>query len=173
MSLFLITVKMKRHQLLCLFLFIFVSAVLYKSRLQTSTTMPYGISHWEQLKAKVSEENPCKPSSQLKTITVTAHLPVLFLETTETLMPHALAICSVESTARIYQDRPVQFYLRGFKNRTCLQSKTECPGLRLLTGFPNVQLLHLDPKVVLKGTPFASWYDEEPDWDRKDYMECW
>ncbi|XP_043940107.1 alpha-1,4-N-acetylglucosaminyltransferase-like isoform X2 [Protopterus annectens] len=118
--------------------------------------MPNGI--WPWILTKTQEY--CGASSLARTA-ATASLPVMFMETTETLTPHALAICSVESTARIYQDRPVQFYLRGFKNRSCLQSETECPGLRVLTDFPNVQLIHLNPKEVLKGTPLATWYNED------------
>ncbi|XP_043940104.1 alpha-1,4-N-acetylglucosaminyltransferase-like [Protopterus annectens] len=150
---------MKLRKLLYICVLVFVFAVFYKiNSLMVSVISP---GFWLRMQEHISWEYVRIYPLLRDSSPITKVSPVMFVETTETLTPQPLVICSVESAARIYQDRPVHFLLKGFRNRSCLQSTTECPGLKLLTDFPNVQLLHLDPKVVLKDTPLAAWYNED------------
>ncbi|XP_043940116.1 alpha-1,4-N-acetylglucosaminyltransferase-like [Protopterus annectens] len=149
---------MNRITVVCVLVFIFALGGFYRI---TSKMKPGDLFSLLHKTISVSDSSASTPSLQSNRIDFTAQPPVMFVETTETLKPQTLTICAVESAARIYQDRYIYFFLRGLKNQTCLQSKTECPGLKLLTDFPNVQLLHLDPKVILGGTPLAIWYNED------------
>ncbi|XP_043940153.1 alpha-1,4-N-acetylglucosaminyltransferase-like isoform X1 [Protopterus annectens] len=162
---------MKRIVFLCLFAFIFVLAALYKIDSRIGFVIHSGIWRLALQKGRIlNESRGTRPHPTTTPISVLP--PVMFVETTLTLKPQPLVICALESAARLYQDRPIYFFLRGLKNQTCLQNEAECPGLKLLTAFPNVQLLHLDPKVLLDGTPLATWYNEKS-WAKKLRINCY
>ncbi|XP_043940103.1 alpha-1,4-N-acetylglucosaminyltransferase-like [Protopterus annectens] len=144
----------------CCVLLMFVLGVLYSISSRTVITLPDNMFP-PILRLKWHYEETEAPSLQPRTTSLQEHPSVIFVESTDTLTPQPLVICAVESSARIYHNWSVTFFLRGLKNRTCLQNKRECPGLSLLADLPNVHILPLDPKVVLEGTPFMTWFDED------------
>ncbi|KAJ7324985.1 hypothetical protein JRQ81_018005 [Phrynocephalus forsythii] len=94
---------------------------------------------------------------------------IIFLETTENLQPRPLVLCSVESAARIYSDRPVIFFMKGLDNQTMGNAKSSCPSLSFLSAMKNVFLFPLHMEVLFQDTPLLSWYlqvnaTQEKDW---------
>lgn len=85
---------------------------------------------------------------------------IIFLETTERLEPPPLVSCSVESAARIYQDRPIILFLRGLTNETALDMNTSYAAFSLLSAMKNVFIFPLQMETVFQETPLLQWYNQ-------------
>jgi len=85
---------------------------------------------------------------------------IIFLETTERLEPPPLVSCSVESAARIYQDRPIILFMKGLTNDTVLDSNSSYTAFSLLSSMKNVFLFPLQMENVFQETPLLQWYNE-------------
>ncbi|XP_078523944.1 alpha-1,4-N-acetylglucosaminyltransferase-like [Lissotriton helveticus] len=92
---------------------------------------------------------------------------IFFVETSERLEPSALEMCSIESAARTYYNKPVFFLMKGLSqiNRWNASYK----ALTLLSTFKNIKILPLRFDDVFRHTPMLDWYqkinpDTEPYW---------
>lgn len=85
---------------------------------------------------------------------------IIFLETTERLEPPPLVSCSVESAARIYQDRPIILFMRGLTNETALDMNTSYAAFSLLSSMKNVFIFPLQMETVFQETPLLQWYNQ-------------
>ncbi|XP_042314445.1 alpha-1,4-N-acetylglucosaminyltransferase [Sceloporus undulatus] len=83
---------------------------------------------------------------------------IIFLETTENLQPPPLVLCSVESAARIYLDRPIIFFMKGLDNNSMTHFKSSCPSLSFLYAMKNVFLFPLQLDILFQDTPLLPWY---------------
>ena len=83
---------------------------------------------------------------------------IIFLETTERLEPTPLVSCSVESAARIYQDRPIILFMKGLKNDTALELNSSYAGFSLLSSMKNVFIFPLQMETIFQETPLLQWY---------------
>ncbi|XP_066477592.1 alpha-1,4-N-acetylglucosaminyltransferase [Tiliqua scincoides] len=83
---------------------------------------------------------------------------IIFLETTDRLYLPPLVLCSVESAARIYSDRPIVFFLKGLENHTMVDFKSSCPALSSISTMRNVFLFPLQLSVLFQDTPLLQWY---------------
>ncbi|XP_048362227.1 alpha-1,4-N-acetylglucosaminyltransferase [Sphaerodactylus townsendi] len=103
----------------------------------------------------------CKPSSKkfltLKEV-MTQGEKIIFLETSDRLEPPPLVLCSVESAARIYLDRPVVFFIKGLDNNTLMDVKSYCPALSALSAMKNVFIFPLKMDILFQDTPLLPWY---------------
>ncbi|XP_069830057.1 alpha-1,4-N-acetylglucosaminyltransferase-like [Dendropsophus ebraccatus] len=84
---------------------------------------------------------------------------VIFLETTDTMQPKPLVLCAVESAARVYQDRPVVFFMKGL---TEMDLKDEENSLYkyfpTLSSLDNLYIFPLIADDIFTSTPLLSWY---------------
>ncbi|NWI61174.1 A4GCT acetylglucosaminyltransferase, partial [Calyptomena viridis] len=85
---------------------------------------------------------------------------IIFLETTERLEPPPLVSCSVESAARIYQDRPVILFMKGLTNETALDLNTSYAAFSLLSSMKNVFIFPLQMETIFQETPLLQWYNQ-------------
>lgn len=85
---------------------------------------------------------------------------IIFLETTERLEPPPLVSCSVESAARIYQDRPIILFMRGLNNETALDMNTSYAAFSLLSSMKNVFIFPLQMETIFQETPLLQWYNQ-------------
>ncbi|XP_019398509.1 PREDICTED: alpha-1,4-N-acetylglucosaminyltransferase [Crocodylus porosus] len=83
---------------------------------------------------------------------------IIFLETTDRLDPPPLVSCSVESTARIYHDRPIVFFMKGLKSNIRWHPKNTSTAFSLLSAIKNVFIVPLQMETLLQKTPLLSWY---------------
>ncbi|KAE8604879.1 hypothetical protein XENTR_v10014875, partial [Xenopus tropicalis] len=86
---------------------------------------------------------------------------VMFVETTDRMEPPHLVLCSIESAARAYPDRPVVFFMKGLTEINSeedeIQAKKHFPTL---LSYDNIHLYPLRMGVLLKNTPLISWYEK-------------
>ncbi|XP_049658425.1 alpha-1,4-N-acetylglucosaminyltransferase [Accipiter gentilis] len=85
---------------------------------------------------------------------------IIFLETTERLEPPPLVSCSVESAARIYQDRPIILFMKGLTNDTVLDLNSSYTAFSLLSSMKNVFIFPLQMETVFQETPLLQWYNK-------------
>ncbi|NXX95810.1 A4GCT acetylglucosaminyltransferase, partial [Centropus bengalensis] len=85
---------------------------------------------------------------------------IIFLETTERLEPTPLVSCSVESAARIYQDRPIILFMKGLSNETVLDVNSSYAAFSLLSSMKNVFIFPLQMETVFQETPLLQWYNQ-------------
>lgn len=84
---------------------------------------------------------------------------IVFIETSERLEPPPLVSCAVESAAKIYQEQPILFFMKGLSNATQMTSNTSSyPAFSLLSAINNVFFVPLDMKTLFEDTPLFSWY---------------
>ncbi|XP_074860174.1 alpha-1,4-N-acetylglucosaminyltransferase-like [Carettochelys insculpta] len=102
---------------------------------------------------------------------------IIFVETTDHLEPSPLASCSVESAARIYQDRSVVYFMKGLKNNTELVSNSAYPAFTLLSAMENVHIRPFQMDALFQETPLLPWYrrvnpDQEVYWRHVSSDAC-
>ncbi|XP_074690617.1 alpha-1,4-N-acetylglucosaminyltransferase [Strix aluco] len=85
---------------------------------------------------------------------------IIFLETTERLEPPPLVSCSVESAARIYQDRPIILFMKGLTNDTALDLNSSYAAFSLLSSMKNVFIFPLQMETIFQETPLLQWYNQ-------------
>lgn len=127
---------------LCIF-FVFGFAVFYELSLESSCFFT------------------CKPMSKQFLVpkdVMSQGRSIVFLETSDRLHPPPLVLCSVESAARIYSDRPIVFFLKGLENHTVMDLKPSSPALFSLSAMRNVFLFPLQLNFLFQDTPLLQWY---------------
>ncbi|XP_074860454.1 alpha-1,4-N-acetylglucosaminyltransferase-like [Carettochelys insculpta] len=134
---------LKELQIALYLFFVFVFAVLYKLSLQYICVF----SCVPTAKQFLREEDVMSQSRS-----------IIFVETTDRLEPPHLVSCSVESAARIYQDRPVVFLMQGLKNNAWLDSNSAYPAFSLLSAMENVYIIPLQMDALFQETPLLPWY---------------
>ncbi|XP_078521957.1 alpha-1,4-N-acetylglucosaminyltransferase-like [Lissotriton helveticus] len=85
---------------------------------------------------------------------------IFFIETTDRMFPPALVVCSIESAARTYPDRPVYFLMKGLTKNIPITLKSNYTELFLLASLKNVHILPLSFEELFKDTPLYSWYHQ-------------
>ncbi|OCT81141.1 alpha-1,4-N-acetylglucosaminyltransferase-like [Xenopus laevis] len=84
---------------------------------------------------------------------------VMFLETTDRMEPPPLVLCSIESAARVYPDRPVVFFMKGLTDINSEEdekrAKERFPSLSALK---NVYIFPLRMEELFNSTPLLRWY---------------
>ncbi|XP_054839786.1 alpha-1,4-N-acetylglucosaminyltransferase [Eublepharis macularius] len=103
----------------------------------------------------------CKPISKTfltQKEVMTQGRKIIFLETTDRLQPPPLVLCSVESAARIYLDRPIVFFMKGLDNNTLVDVKSSCPALSAISAMKNVFIFPLKMDILFQDTPLHPWY---------------
>ncbi|NWU88938.1 A4GCT acetylglucosaminyltransferase, partial [Upupa epops] len=85
---------------------------------------------------------------------------IIFLETTERLEPPPLVSCSVESAARIYQDRPIILFMKGLTNDRVLDMNSSYTAFSLLSSMKNVFIFPLQMENIFQETPLLRWYQQ-------------
>ncbi|KAF7253852.1 Alpha-1,4-N-acetylglucosaminyltransferase [Varanus komodoensis] len=83
---------------------------------------------------------------------------IILLETTDHLQPSPLVLCSLESAARIYPDRPVIYFMKGLGNNTMEDLKSSCPPLSFLSAVRNIFIFPLQMDSLFQDTPLLPWY---------------
>lgn len=84
---------------------------------------------------------------------------ILFMETTDRMKPPSLALCAIESAARVYPDRPVVFFMKGLGD-----IMTEEDEHRIRKHFPtflpfdNIYFFPLKMEELFMYTPLLTWY---------------
>lgn len=103
----------------------------------------------------------CKPVSKqnltLEDVMIQGR-SIIFMETTDRMQPPPLVICSVESAARIYPNRPVIFFMKGLDNKTVEDFKFSFPALSFLSAMKNVFFFPLQMASLFQDTPLLPWY---------------
>ncbi|XP_074860353.1 alpha-1,4-N-acetylglucosaminyltransferase-like isoform X2 [Carettochelys insculpta] len=89
---------------------------------------------------------------------------IIFVETSDSLEPSPLASCSVESAARIYQDRPVFYFMKGPTANIRQDVNSAYPTFSLLSALENVYIIPFQLEILFQGTPLLRWYHQvKPD----------
>uniref|UniRef100_A0A8C5MD45 Alpha 1,4-glycosyltransferase domain-containing protein n=1 Tax=Leptobrachium leishanense TaxID=445787 RepID=A0A8C5MD45_9ANUR len=86
---------------------------------------------------------------------------IIFLEITDRLDLPPLVLCSVESAARVYPDRPVAFFMQGLPDMETSDYQTQVKKkFPSLSYFQNVYLFPLRAYELFAQTPLLEWYTE-------------
>ncbi|XP_066445405.1 alpha-1,4-N-acetylglucosaminyltransferase-like [Eleutherodactylus coqui] len=83
---------------------------------------------------------------------------IIFLETSDRTQLTSLILCAIESTARVYKNRPVAFFMKGLNNTNIEEMMTsEFP---VLSSLRNIYFFPLNLTEVFTDTPLLSWYQK-------------
>ncbi|XP_067850865.1 alpha-1,4-N-acetylglucosaminyltransferase-like [Heptranchias perlo] len=92
---------------------------------------------------------------------------IIFVETTDKVEPTPLAVCSVESAARLNPDKRIYYFMKGFSGNLTQYPHPEYAGIPLLSSMSNVVLLPLNVSALFEDTPLKDWYQKvNPDLER-------
>uniref|UniRef100_UPI00398F57CD alpha-1,4-N-acetylglucosaminyltransferase-like n=1 Tax=Pristiophorus japonicus TaxID=55135 RepID=UPI00398F57CD len=92
---------------------------------------------------------------------------IIFVETTDKVEPAPLAVCSVESAARLNPDKSIYYFMKGFSGNLIQYPHPEYAGIPLLSSISNVVLLPLNITELFGDTPLNAWYQKvNPDLER-------
>ncbi|KAM4042603.1 alpha-1,4-N-acetylglucosaminyltransferase-like isoform 2-T2 [Anomaloglossus baeobatrachus] len=84
---------------------------------------------------------------------------IFFVETTDRMDEPSLVLCSIESAARVYPDRPVVFFMKGLgaiiTDDDEKQARKHYPTL---LSYKNIYFLPLRLEKLFASTPFLPWY---------------
>ncbi|KAM4042598.1 alpha-1,4-N-acetylglucosaminyltransferase-like isoform 2-T7 [Anomaloglossus baeobatrachus] len=85
---------------------------------------------------------------------------ILFVETTDRMDEPSLVLCSIESAARVYPDRPVVFFMKGVGDIiTEDDEKKARDRYPTLSTYKNIYFLPLRLEELFAETPFLAWYE--------------
>ncbi|XP_066445401.1 alpha-1,4-N-acetylglucosaminyltransferase-like [Eleutherodactylus coqui] len=76
------------------------------------------------------------------------------------MQPQPLVLCAIESAARVYQDRPVVFFMKGFRDVDLEDNEKHTRYFPTLSSRENIYIFPLVMDEILKGTPLHSWYNK-------------
>ncbi|XP_075123004.1 alpha-1,4-N-acetylglucosaminyltransferase-like [Leptodactylus fuscus] len=94
---------------------------------------------------------------------------ILFVETTDRMEEPSLVLCSIESAARVYPDRPVVFFMEGLDDILTYSDKMKARRqYPTLVRFKNIYLFPLRFEKLFADTPFLPWY-KKVDPKKEDY----
>ncbi|XP_077147407.1 alpha-1,4-N-acetylglucosaminyltransferase-like [Ranitomeya variabilis] len=84
---------------------------------------------------------------------------ILFVETTDRMDEPSLVLCSIESAARVYPDRPVVFFMKALGNIvTDDDEKKARKHYPTLSIYKNIYFLPLRLEKLFANTPLLPWY---------------
>lgn len=81
---------------------------------------------------------------------------IYFVETSESIRPNFLFICSVESAARAHPESNIMVLMKGLASHNVTLPKQGI--ISLLSCFPNIKIKPLHMKDLFSDTPLAGWY---------------
>uniref|UniRef100_F7D6U9 Alpha-1,4-N-acetylglucosaminyltransferase n=2 Tax=Xenopus tropicalis TaxID=8364 RepID=F7D6U9_XENTR len=82
---------------------------------------------------------------------------IMFVETTDRMEPPHLVLCSIESAARAYPDRPVVYFMKGLAE---INSDIVRMSYPTLLSYDNIYFFPLRMNVLLNNTPLMPWYEK-------------
>ncbi|XP_040285841.1 alpha-1,4-N-acetylglucosaminyltransferase-like [Bufo bufo] len=86
---------------------------------------------------------------------------IIFLETTDTMKPKPLVLCSIESAARVYHNRPIVFFMKGLeKVESNVDEKNTLRYFPTLSSLDNIFIFPLIFNDIFNSTPFLPWYNK-------------
>ncbi|XP_077147403.1 alpha-1,4-N-acetylglucosaminyltransferase-like [Ranitomeya variabilis] len=86
---------------------------------------------------------------------------ILFVETTDRMDEPSLVLCSIESAARVYPDRPVVFFMKGLEDIvTGDDEKKAQKHYPTLSIYKNIYIFPLRLEKLFAETPFLAWYEK-------------
>ncbi|XP_020391314.2 lactosylceramide 4-alpha-galactosyltransferase-like [Rhincodon typus] len=85
---------------------------------------------------------------------------IMFLQTSSQLNLSPLAMCGIESAARLNPNKPVYFFMIAFNGNVSAYREPEYETIPLLSSFKNVVILPLKPRELFSDTPLAGWYEK-------------
>lgn len=97
-------------------------------------------------------------SSDLNPLNVLRDNGIIFVEVTDRMKPLSLALCAIESAARVYKDRPVAYFMKGLHGTNSETVKMKY--FPTLMPHNNVYFFPLKMEEVLAETPLLSWYQK-------------
>ncbi|XP_063296768.1 alpha-1,4-N-acetylglucosaminyltransferase-like [Pelobates fuscus] len=81
------------------------------------------------------------------------------LEISDRMDPPPLVLCSVESAARVYSQRPVAFFMKGLPNINSTDYQEQArKRFPTLSAFENIYYFPLRMDELYAGTPLLTWY---------------
>ncbi|XP_018426690.1 PREDICTED: alpha-1,4-N-acetylglucosaminyltransferase-like [Nanorana parkeri] len=84
---------------------------------------------------------------------------ILFMETTDRMEPPSLVLCSIESAARVYPDRPVVFFMKGLEDIITEEDEHRVrKHFPTLSSFDNIYFFPLRMEELFMYTPLMTWY---------------
>ncbi|XP_066454173.1 alpha-1,4-N-acetylglucosaminyltransferase-like [Eleutherodactylus coqui] len=86
---------------------------------------------------------------------------IIFVETTDRMDEPSLVLCSIESAARMYPDRPVAFFMKGLHDIiTEDDEKKARKRFPSLSSYQNIYFFPLRLEKLFANTPFLPWYEK-------------
>ncbi|CAN2391831.1 4-N-acetylglucosaminyltransferase [Pristimantis euphronides] len=86
---------------------------------------------------------------------------ILFVETTDRMDEPSLVLCSIESAARVYPDRPVAFFMKGLDDITTEDDEKKArERFPSLSSYGNIYFFPLRLEKLFADTPFLPWYEK-------------
>ncbi|XP_077149136.1 alpha-1,4-N-acetylglucosaminyltransferase-like [Ranitomeya variabilis] len=84
---------------------------------------------------------------------------ILFMETTDRMDEPSLVLCSVESAARMYPDRPVVFFMKRLGDIVTEDDEKKAQKhYPSLSFYKNIYIFPLKLKELFADTPFQEWF---------------
>ncbi|XP_077149135.1 alpha-1,4-N-acetylglucosaminyltransferase-like [Ranitomeya variabilis] len=84
---------------------------------------------------------------------------IKFMETTDRMDEPSLVLCSIESAARMYPDRPVVFFMKGLGDIVTEDDEKKAQKrYPTLCIYKNIYIFPLRLKQLFADTPFLDWY---------------
>ncbi|XP_066445413.1 alpha-1,4-N-acetylglucosaminyltransferase-like [Eleutherodactylus coqui] len=86
---------------------------------------------------------------------------IIFVETTDRMDEPPLVLCSIESAAQVYPDRPVVFFMKGLHDIiTEKDEKKARERFPSLSSYQNIYFFPLRLEKLFADTPFLPWYEK-------------
>ncbi|CAH2246415.1 Hypothetical predicted protein [Pelobates cultripes] len=84
---------------------------------------------------------------------------VILFEISERMNPPPLVLCSIESAARVYPERPVAFFMKGLPDIDSTDYQTQTRRkFPTLSPYKNIYFFPLRMDELYKDTPLLDWY---------------
>uniref|UniRef100_A0A8C5MDK8 Alpha 1,4-glycosyltransferase domain-containing protein n=1 Tax=Leptobrachium leishanense TaxID=445787 RepID=A0A8C5MDK8_9ANUR len=84
---------------------------------------------------------------------------IILLEVSDRMNPPPLVLCSIESIARVYPERPVVFFMKGLPDIESGDYQTQArKRFPVLSSFENIYFFPLRMDELYADTPFLPWY---------------
>ncbi|XP_067897852.1 lactosylceramide 4-alpha-galactosyltransferase-like isoform X2 [Heterodontus francisci] len=113
-----------------------------------------------------SRKDASSHAAALKVLHPATEPGIMLVQTSDEMNPSPLAICAVESAAKINPDKTVYYFMKGFNMES---SEHQYQALTLLSSIKNVVILPLNLEELFSNTDLAEWYkkanpDDEMYW---------
>ncbi|XP_038671661.1 alpha-1,4-N-acetylglucosaminyltransferase-like isoform X3 [Scyliorhinus canicula] len=85
---------------------------------------------------------------------------IIFVEATDKVEPSPLAVCSVESAARLNPEKKVYYFMKGLSGKLSQYPHPNYTGIPLLSAISNVVLVPMNVPELFENTPLDKWYQK-------------